>query len=116
VSAVARIGKYSFGRIVIDGSEETRDVIVLPRRVVRNWWRRDGHRLMLDDLAAVLDELPERLIVGTGAYDRLVPDTEALERLRARGIEVEALPTGDAVERYLQLDPEHTAAALHLTC
>jgi hypothetical protein len=113
---VARIEEYSFGRIVIDGGEETRDVIVLPERVVRNWWRRDGHRLVLDDLAGVLDELPQRLIVGTGAYGRLIPDTEALKRLRARGIEVEALPTGDAVERYLQLDPNQTAAALHLTC
>ena len=113
---MARIEGYSFGRIVVDGSEETRDVIVLPGRVVRNWWRRDGHRLVLDDLADVHDELPERLIVGTGAYGRLRPDTEALERLRARGIHVESLPTADAVERYLRLDPDHAAAALHLTC
>jgi len=113
---MARIESYSFGRIVVDGVYETRDVIVLPDRVVRHWWRREGHRLVLDDLADVLDELPERLIVGTGAYGRLVPDTEALERLRARGIEVEALPTGEAVERYLEFDPNQTAAALHLTC
>jgi hypothetical protein len=113
---MARIESYSFGRIVVDGSEQTRDVIVLPARVVRNWWRRDGHRLVLNDLADVLDELPQRLIVGTGADGRLVPDTEALERLRARGVDVEALPTAEAVERYFQLDPEQTAAALHLTC
>jgi hypothetical protein len=31
-------------------------------------------------------------------------------------VEVEALPTGDAVSRYLELDPRRTAAALHLTC
>jgi hypothetical protein len=113
---VARVEGYRFGRIVVDGSEETRDVIVLPARVVRNWRRRDGHRLAFDDLAEVIDELPGRLIVGTGAYGRLVPDAEGLERLRARGIEIESLPTPDAVERYLHLDPEHTAAALHLTC
>jgi hypothetical protein len=113
---VARIEDYSFGRIVVDGGEETRDMIVLPGRVVRNWWRRDGHRLALDDLADVLDELPERLVVGTGAYGRLVPDTEALEQLRARGIQVDALPTAEAVQRYRQLDPDTTAAALHLTC
>jgi hypothetical protein len=113
---MATIGDYSFGRIIVDGREETRDLIVLPVRVVRNWWRREGHGLVLDDLADVIDELPERLIIGTGAYGRLAPDPQALERLRVRGIDVEALPTADAVQRYVQLDPNHTAAALHLTC
>lgn len=64
----------------------------------------------------MLEELPERLLVGTGAYGRMRPDPGALETLRARGIEVEVLRTGDAVERYSQLDPQRTAAALHLTC
>ena len=113
---MATISDYSFGRIVVDGHEETRDLIVLPGRVVRNWRRRDGHTLVLDDLSEVIYELPERLILGTGAYGRLTADSRALEWLRARGIEVEALPTADAVNRYLKLDPNHTAAAFHLTC
>jgi hypothetical protein len=44
------------------------------------------------------------------------PDPEAVERLLQRGVEVEALPTGEAVRRYGELDPRRTAAALHLTC
>jgi hypothetical protein len=111
-----RIERYSFGRVTVDGSEETRDVIVLPDRVVRGWWRRDGHGLVLEDLEGVLDELPERLVIGTGAYGRMRPSPEALEELRARGVEVEALPTEEAVRRYGELDPRRTAAALHLTC
>ncbi len=111
-----RIEGYSFGRVVVDGREETRDVIVLPDRVVREWWRREGHELVVDDLAGVLEELPERLVVGTGAYGRMRPDPEALEQLRARGIDVDVLPTADAVRRYAELDPRRTAAALHLTC
>jgi len=110
------IAGYDFGRVTIDGREERRDVIVLPERIVRDWWRREGHGLVLDDLDAVLDELPERLIVGTGAYGRLRPDPATMEALRARGIHVEALPTAEAVERYAELDPRTTAAALHLTC
>ena len=113
---MAVIEGYGFGHVRIDGREETRDVIVLPGRVVRDWWRRDGHGLVLDDLAGVLDELPGRLVVGTGAYGRLRPDPAAIETLRSRGIEVEALPTAEAVERYAELDPRKTAAALHLTC
>jgi hypothetical protein len=111
-----KLAGYAFGRVEIDGREETRDVIVLPQRVVHNWWRKDGHGLVLDDLEGVLDELPERLVVGTGAYGRMRPDPDELERLRARGVDVEVIPTPEAVQRYAELDPRKTAAALHLTC
>ena len=113
---MARLEDYSFGRVVVDGSEETRDVIVLPNRVVRNWRRRDGHMLLLEDLSEVLEDLPPRLVLGTGAYGRMQPDPQALADLAERGVEVEALPTGEAVRRYGELNPAATAAALHLTC
>jgi hypothetical protein len=111
-----RIEGYRFGQIVVDGEEQTRDVIVLPDRVITDWWRAEGHRLVFADLEDVLEELPEHLLVGTGAYGQMRPEPEALERLRERGVEVEALPTGEAVRRYGELDPRRTAAALHLTC
>lgn len=91
-------------------------MIVLPDRVVRNWWRADGHRLVLADLEDVLEELPEHLVVGTGAHGQMRPDPEVVEQLRSRGVEVEALTTAEAVSRYGELDPRRTAAALHLTC
>jgi hypothetical protein len=113
---MARIEGYEFGRVLVDGEEHRRDVIVLPNRVVRGWWRRDGHALVLEDLDEVLEELPPRLVVGTGASGQLKPDPGALEALRSRGIEVDALPTGEAVRLFAELDPTRTAAALHLTC
>ena len=112
------IESYRFGEITIDGSRYANDVIILPARVVPDWWRREGHSLSTDDLRSVLDELPARLIVGTGAYGRMrVPGAVVLE-LGARGIEVSAEPTGDAVETYRRLISEGTpaAACLHLTC
>jgi hypothetical protein len=111
-----RLTDYRFGHVVVDGNEETRDVIVLPERVVRNWWRLDGHALVLEDLEDVIDELPERLIVGTGAASQMRPDPSTLERLRERGVAVECLPTDRAVVRFGELDPAKAAAALHLTC
>jgi hypothetical protein len=113
---MATLEDYRFGHLRVDGTEETKDVIVLPDRVVRNWWRLDGHRLVMDDLKEVMEELPGRLIVGTGADERMQPDPQALGDLRARGIEVEVLPTDRAVKRYTELDPGETAVALHLTC
>jgi hypothetical protein len=71
---------------------------------------------VIDDLDEVIGELPRRLVVGTGAYGRLVPDPGLVERLRERGVEVEALPTEAAVRRYGELDEAETAAALHLSC
>jgi hypothetical protein len=113
---MARIVGYRFGHVTVDGRELTRDVIVLPGRVVENWWRREGHELAWVDLEDVADELPARLVVGTGTDQRMRPDQDALDRLRGRGVEVECLPTDRAVQRFGELDPEATAAALHLTC
>jgi hypothetical protein len=110
------IDHYEFGRIVVDGGVETKDLMILPGRVLRNWWRQDGHALVLDDLGEVLDELPSHLVVGTGADGRMRPDPEAIRQLQERGVTVEALPTGQAVCRFGELDPARAAAALHLTC
>jgi hypothetical protein len=70
---VARLEDYSFGRLKVDGAEQTRDLIVLLDRVVSDWWRRDGRSLVMEDLDEVFDDLPERLMLGVGAYGRLHP-------------------------------------------
>jgi hypothetical protein len=57
-----------------------------------------------------------QVVVGMGAHGQMHHDPELFERLRERGVEVEALPTDEAVRRYGELDPRRTAAALHLTC
>ena len=119
IGGVPAITDYEFGRVTVDGTEHTRDLIVLPDRVEGDWWRRDGHSLVMDDLADVVDDLPERLIVGCGAHGRLHPDPSVAEALARRGTELEALPTADAVRRYSELaseNPAGVAAALHLTC
>jgi hypothetical protein len=113
---MGRIEGYRFGRVMVDGREETHDVVVLPQRVIRNWWRREGHALVREDLDDVLDELPSRLIVGTGASGQMRPDPGTLEDLRRRGIEVHVVRTDEAVRLFSESDPVTTAAALHLTC
>ena len=113
---MARLEDYSFGRLTVNGEEHTRDLIVLPDRVVGDWWRREGHSLAMEDLDEVLDELPERLVLGVGAQSQLRPDPAVIEALERRGVQVECLPTDTAVRRYGELDERRTAAALHLTC
>jgi hypothetical protein len=116
---VTRITDYEFGRVMVDGEEHRRDVIVLPGRVEGDWWRRNGHALVIEDLEDVVDDLPQRLIVGCGHDGRLRPDPSVVEALARRSVEMEALPTADAVRRYSELEAENpaaVAAALHLTC
>ena len=112
-----QIKSYRFGRIVIDGRAYSKDVIILPNRVIGNWRRQEGHALRPDDLAAVFEAAPEALIVGQGAFGLMRVTHEAEQSLQAAGIELIALPTGEAVETYNRLREERAvAAALHLTC
>ena len=61
-----RIDSYSFGIIMIDGKTYTSDVIVFPERVFSPWWRKEGHFLRMEDLAEVLREKPDIIVIGTG--------------------------------------------------
>jgi len=59
--------------LVVNGEEQTRDMIALPERVVTNWQLADGQRLVIDDRQAVRDGLPAHLVVSTGSYGRMRP-------------------------------------------
>jgi hypothetical protein len=112
-----KIEHYQFGAITVDGQRHTQDLIVLPNRVVANWWRKEGHALHPEDLAEVLEATPQTLVVGTGAHG-LVDVPEGTRRaLDEAGIRLIAAPTALAVETYNELREEtRAAAALHLTC
>lgn len=111
------IEHYAFGTITVDGTTYRSDVVILPGRVVPDWWRRQGHSLALDDLTDVVADPPNTLVVGTGAYGAMVVPERTVAALEALGIEITAQPTAEAVETYNRLAPAgRVAAALHLTC
>jgi hypothetical protein len=111
------IEEYEYGRIVVDGREERRDLILTRSGIHPNWWRKDGHSLTLDDLETVLTEPPDVLVVGTGTSGNMRPVPGLEDALGSRGIEVEIMPTLDAVRRFNELlGVRNVAAALHLTC
>jgi hypothetical protein len=117
VALSAGIESYRFGRIVIDGQVHTKDVVILPGRVIGGWWRKEGHALHVEDLAAIFEAAPHVLVVGRGVYGLMKVTEKAQRALEQAGIELVALPTGKAVEAYNRLRGERTvAAALHLTC
>jgi len=111
------IESYSFGQIVIDGQTYTSDVIIYPDRVEADWWRRQGHLLVPEDLGAVVAEEARTLIVGTGRSGLMRVPHETLKYLESRAFEVIVENTDDAWQTYNQLSERGAVvAALHLTC
>ena len=112
-----RVDAYRFGRIVIDGKAYSRDLIICPDRIVPNWWREQGHYLQVDDLAAVLEQPPQVLVVGQGAVGRMTIAPEVVQMMADAGVELVAQRSGSACETYNQLrDKKRVALAIHLTC
>ncbi len=109
---------YSFGRIKIAGREYTQDVVVGRDFIKPGWWRKEGHRVQLEDIEEILKAKPEAVVFGTGANGRVRVDREVIEKLRSMGCEVYAEPTGEAVKLYNRLlrEGKNVVLAAHLTC
>ncbi len=111
------IDSYHFGQIVINGKKYTSDVIIFPDRVRGNWWRKTGHQLSLEDIAEVITQKPDVLIVGTGASGlvRVLPEVQPEVETQDIKLIVEA--TDKACHTYNHLSQsQKVVAALHLTC
>lgn len=113
-----RIDDYHFGHICVEGHSYDADVVIFPDHVQERWWRREGHRLVQEDLTTVLAKKPQMLVIGTGYYGRMQVPAGTLDSFRAAGVDVRIAKTGEAVNEFNQLQRECASivAALHLTC
>ena len=115
--AINVIDSYQFGLIVVNGKEYTSDVIIFPDRVKGNWCRKRGHELHLEDIAEVMTENPEVLVVGTGASGLVKVLPEVKQNVEAQGIKLIVEATDKARLTYNELcRSQKVVAALHLTC
>ena len=112
-----RISDYRFGEIVIGNRTYTRDIIICGQEVIDNWWRKEGHRVDLEDLDRVPLKSGSHLILGTG-YNGLVAVSSSLARYCSNNnIKLESMPTQQAVKRFNSLLGERNLiGAFHLTC
>ena len=112
------IDSYQFGKIVIDGAAYNSDLIILGGAVQPNWWRKQGHSLSADDLQPVITAKPSVLVVGCGASGLMKVPNQTRRALQENDIQLEALDTHKAVQRFNELSQQgaSVAAALHLTC
>ncbi len=112
------IKHYDFGVMIVDGEKHTRDLIITPTRIIGNWWRKEGHRLYLDDLKDVLSEDFEYLVIGTGYYGYMKVEEEVYRYMKKRGVKTYSAPTGEAVKKFNELVSKgyRVVGAFHLTC
>jgi hypothetical protein len=116
-SSPQRIDSFRFGKIVVDGTVYTKDLILTPEGVRENWWRKEGHGLHPEDLDGVLDPLPDILIVGCGALGVLKVPEATREWIREQGIQIREARTGAACDLYNEIaGTARVVAGLHLTC
>ena len=112
-----KIEAYQFGSITIDGITYDSDLKIIAGKVVPDWWRKEGHNLLLVDIQDILETRPEVLIVGKGDPGLMTVSDEVKEHLKQLGIELIAQPSKEACEAFNRLSPARdTAFAVHLTC
>jgi len=112
------VESYSFGRIKISGREYTSDVIVAKDFIKPGWWRKEGHRVVIEDIKDLLKLNPEVVVFGTGANGRVLVEQEVISELKKIGAEVIIEKTDAAVKTYNRLlkEGKRVILAAHLTC
>ena len=114
-----KIERYEFGKIIVDGKTYNKDLILTADKVYPNWWRKEGHKLQLEDILEILElEQPEVLIVGTGYFGLMKVMDDVKSYLNNKGIKLIEGKTGDVWKVYNKLAEEKAkvVAAFHLTC
>ena len=113
-----QVTNYSFGHIEIDGKAFEHDVVVTPREVHSNWWRKEGHRLSPEDLGWVVEGRGEVVVIGKGFNSCMDVPSETIEFLEKHKMKVLATDTKRATEEFNRLEKEgkRVVGAFHLTC
>ena len=112
------IESYSFGSMLIAGTNYTKDIIIFPDGSILNpWWRNQGHVLATEDLADLIATNPEIIICGSGAMGVMRPTAELKEYLAAGNIQFIVQKSSKAVEIYNQMSGNRkVGGCFHLTC
>jgi hypothetical protein len=112
------IESYKFGRMIINGTSYTKDVIIYPDgNILSPWWRKHGHVLELIDLQDLIATAPEVIVCGTGAMGIMRPSAALKEYLGHNNFDFIAQKSSKAIETYNQLSGDKkVGACFHLTC
>jgi len=110
------IDTYSFGSIIINGKNFSKDLI-LAWPALSFWWRGTSHEVAVKDIESIMTLKPKLIIFGTGdtGLMKVLPEVEKF--LADNGVQFKVLPTSEAAVEYNRHSGETgLVGAFHLTC
>jgi hypothetical protein len=116
------INRYDFGYIEIDGESYSNDIIIYKGNIIKNWWRKRGHYLDINDIDTYIGEnwiiCTNIVIIGTGESGMMHVSEDLIEFIRGNNIEVFIEKSLYACELFNSLNKSGVNVALfiHLTC
>ena len=112
------IESFSFGHIVVDGVTYRQDIKIIQNRVVPQWWRQNGHRVDIEDVADLLAANPQTLVLGKGLPGFMSASKDLQNHLADQGIRLIEQKTAQAIRIYNQIlrDGHDVAGGFHLGC
>jgi uncharacterized protein len=90
---------YAVDRITISERDYCASLVVTPNRIIPDWGPVRIDQLGEAEMAALLADQPQVIIIGTGSRQRL-PEPRAHSWLMSHGVGVEIMDTGAACRTY----------------
>ncbi len=112
------IDGYRFGSMEIAGTTYQADLKILRNQVIPHWWRKESHKVYVEDILDILEAQPSVLVIGRGSPGLMKPSNEVRRACQEKGIQLIDEPTEEAVRTFNDLvrAGKQVAGAFHLTC
>ena len=114
------VTQYSFGKMVVDGTEYTSDIVISSGRIIKSWsFDTASHIIEPDDVVNRVTADISTIIIGTGYHSAASFSTPAMalfDEMREKGIEVFVLSTAAAVRRFNESAKSGLLVFFHLNC
>jgi hypothetical protein len=112
------ITDFSFGKIVVNGKTYTDDIKIVRGQVLSDWWRKNGHRVDVEDIADILESGPEIVVIGKGSPGLMKTSASLREKLATHNIGLIEKKTSKAIEVFNKLFQEgkRVAGGFHISC
>jgi hypothetical protein len=119
---MAKIDKFSFGSIIIDGRRYSRDVLIFADGTVKK--RKGGflifgsHNIKREEIEKLTHDETETLIIGTGTDGKahLAPDVQGWANEKNLNLIVQLSPEAITKLNELTEQKKKVAALIHITC
>ena len=119
---MAKVSRFDFGSIVIDGKQYSYDVVVLPDGTIKereaSKAKFGGHTIGKAEIEELAKMKPETVIVGTGTDGMATVSEDGQAYARGAKLNLVVLASSKAIEKLNQLTREgkRVAALIHITC